>query len=149
MNAPCNGWVLAADAMLLAHFAFVAFVVLGFAYIWAGRAAGWKSAGNPRFRVAHLAAMGIVLAQSLLGAVCPLTKWENDLRVRGGQGEAYETTFMQEWLHRLLFFDLDEKAFMVIYAVFFALIVATFRFVPVDWKRGRRKDGGAADAGRD
>ncbi len=143
MRQAYNRYLLAADAILIAHFALVAFVVLGFVLIWIGRFSGWKFARNPKFRICHVLAMGIVLCESLFGMICPFTEWENDLRVIGGQGQMYETSFMQEWIHRIMFFNLSEEAFIVLYAVFFALILVTFWIVPIEIKlRGVSKSQG-------
>lgn len=113
---------LLADAILLVHFAFTSFVVIGFLLILIGLAAGWRWVRNRYFRLAHLAAIAIVVAQAWLGRICPLTTWENDLRVRGGQ-EGYAETFVQHWLHRVLFFDAEPWVFTAIYTVFGALVL--------------------------
>ena len=62
MQAGTNTYSLLADLMLLVHFAFVAFVVLGFLAIWVGYFCRWPFVRDLRFRVAHLLAMSVVLA---------------------------------------------------------------------------------------
>ncbi|MBW2568057.1 MAG: DUF2784 family protein [Deltaproteobacteria bacterium] len=37
------------------------------------------------FRICRILVMGIVLCESLIGMICPLTEWENYFRVRGGK----------------------------------------------------------------
>jgi hypothetical protein len=66
---------LLADAVLIVHFLFVLFVVGGLLAIWAGALIGWVWVRNLRFRVAHLAAILFVMAESLVGIACPLTVW--------------------------------------------------------------------------
>ena len=83
-----------------------------------------------RFRMAHLLAMGFVAAESLVGMVCPLTEWENNLRVRAGGGAKYEASFIEHWLSGILFYEVSERTFMLIYCGFFALVVATYWVVP-------------------
>ena len=117
---------LLADILLLIHFAFVAFVVLGFVVIWIGHFCRWPFVRNLRFRIAHLAAIGFVLAESLGGIVCPLTTWENQLRTSAGQDAAYSGSFIQHWFGRILFHDWSEQTFTVIYAAFFLFVVLTF-----------------------
>ncbi|MCK5172167.1 MAG: DUF2784 domain-containing protein [Planctomycetes bacterium] len=136
MDAGYNKYLFGADAILVTHFAFVAFVVLGLAFIWVGHFAGLGAVRNVKFRLCHVLAMGIVLCQSLLGRICPLTEWENSLRIRGGAGQAYETSFMQEWVHRIMFFDLSTQAFAVIYTMFFLLILLTIWKIPPARPRG-------------
>ncbi len=139
MAVAYNWYVLAADGMLLIHFAYVGFVVLGLAFIWLGYFAHWKSVRNAKFRVCHVLAMGIVLCESLVGAICPLTEWESALRIKGG-AQPYESSFMQEWIYRTMFFDFSEQTFTLIYGVVFALILLTFWAIPPEFalKRNRR-----------
>jgi Protein of Unknown function (DUF2784) len=117
---------LLADAILLVHFAFVAFVVAGFALIWTGYLLRWSFVRNLRFRVIHLLAIGVVLAESLAGFICPLTTWENQLRIRAGKSAGYEGSFIQHWLDRLLFYEWSEVTFTIVYALFFLFVVVTF-----------------------
>ncbi len=132
MNPAYNKYLLAADGILLMHFVFVAFVVLGFVFIWIGHIVKLKFAKNAKFRICHVLTMGIVLCESLVGMICPLTEWENDLRVKGGEGQIYETSFIKEWIHKIMFFDFSERMFVVIYVVFFALILLTYWIIPPD-----------------
>ena len=130
-------YLILADFILLAHFAFVAFIILGFLVIWAGYFLRWGFVRDFRFRMAHLVAMGFVAAESLVGMVCPLTEWENSLRVRGGGGAKYEASFIEHWLGGVLFYEVSERTFMAIYCGFFALVVVTYWVVPP--KRRREK----------
>ncbi len=109
---------LLADIVLIVHFAFVSFVVGGLAAIWIGAAAGWRWVRNFWFRIAHLAAIAYVAAESVVGAVCPLTVWEDALR-----GVAAERSFIARWVQRILFYDFPEWVFTTAY-VLFALVVA-------------------------
>jgi len=110
-----------ADAILVVHFAFVAFVVVGFVLILIGLVMGWAWVRNRSFRVAHVVAIGVVVAQAWLGRICPLTIWENQLRRLAGQ-EPYVETFVQHWLHRWMFFDAEPWVFTTIYTAFGALV---------------------------
>jgi Protein of Unknown function (DUF2784) len=116
---------LLADIVLVAHFAFVAFVVGGLAAIWIGAAAGWRWVRNFRFRVAHLAAIVFVAAEALLGIMCPLTVWEDALR-----GRESETGFIARWIHGLMFYQLPGWVFTVAYVTFALVVTMTYRLVP-------------------
>ncbi|NNE35497.1 MAG: DUF2784 family protein, partial [Rhodothermales bacterium] len=70
--------------MLFAHVLFVAFVIFGLVLILAGKLRAWSWVRNPWFRLAHLAGIAVVVLQSWLGAICPLTKWEVALREKAG-----------------------------------------------------------------
>lgn len=122
-----------ADAVLVIHFAFVAFVVAGFLMVWIGRIAGWNFVRNFWSRSAHLAAIGVVAAESLAGVVCPLTIWENDLRRASGGGAGYAGSFVQHWIHRLMFFEASEGVFTAAYVLFFTGVLASFWFVTPCW----------------
>lgn len=116
---------LLADAVLLLHFAFVAFVVGGLALVWVGAAAGWGWVRNFWFRAAHLGAILFVVAESLIGAVCPLTIWEDALR-----GAREQKSFVARWVHRILFYDFPERVFTIAYIAFALAVIATLWLVP-------------------
>ncbi len=124
---------LLADTLLVVHFAFVVFVVAGFMLILAGLLARWSWIHNQKFRIAHLAAIGIVVLQAWFGQLCPLTAWENELRRRAGQS-GYSETFVEHWLHELLFYEAAPWVFTTIYTCFGALVVLV-------WLLGRRGGG--------
>ena len=128
-----DAWLysLLADAILLFHFAFVAFVVVGFLLILIGVLARWSWVHNRVFRVAHLAAIGIVVLQAWFGQLCPLTVWENELRHAAGQS-GYAETFIEHWLHKVLFYQAEPWVFTVIYTGFGVLVVLV-------WYLGRRR----------
>jgi hypothetical protein len=118
---------LLADTMLVIHFAFVVFVVLGFILILLGLPARWSWVHNRKFRIAHLAAIGFVVVQAWFSQLCPLTLWENELRSRAGQS-GYSETFIEHWLHKVLFFDAEPWIFTTIYTCF-GLLVALVWFL--------------------
>jgi polyferredoxin len=120
-----NAYTLAADAVLLVHALFVAFVVIGQALILAGLWRGWRWVRNFRFRVTHLAAIGIVVAQGWLGVLCPLTVLENVLRRRAGQAP-YAHSFIGHWLQRIIFYEAEAWVFTALYTAFGALVVLTW-----------------------
>jgi len=114
-----------ADAILVTHFGFVIFVVGGFVLILLGLRRGWSWVRNRKFRLAHLAAIGIVMVQAWLGRICPLTLWESELRRLGGQAP-YTETFVQHWLHQWMFFNAEPWVFAAIYTAFGALVALTW-----------------------
>jgi hypothetical protein len=121
-----------ADVILVIHFSFVVFVVVGFVLILVGLLARWSWIHNRIFRIAHLAAIGIVVLQAWLGQLCPLTIWENALRRRAGQSD-YAETFVEHWLHEILFYQAEPWIFTTIYTAFGVLVVLV-------WFLGKRKD---------
>ncbi len=113
---------LLADAVLVTHFAFVVFVVSGFVLILLGLFAHWSWIYNRIFRITHLVAIGVVVLQAWLGQLCPLTLWENELRRLAGQS-AYTETFVEHWLHEVLFYQAEPWVFTTIYTGFGVLVV--------------------------
>jgi len=132
-------YLLLADAILVAHALIVFFNVGALPVIWLGYARGWKFVRAFSFRVAHLLLIGFVAAESVMGAICPLTTWEDTLRMKGGANPRYPGGYVAHWLHRLIFYDLDERFFAVGYGLFFALVVFTLFWVkphpPAWWRR--------------
>jgi len=120
-----TGWSLLADAVLVVHALFVAFVVLGQLAILAGLALRRPWARDFRLRAAHLAAIGIVVLQAWLGVLCPLTILENALRARAGEA-GYGDSFIAWWLHRIIFYEAEPWVFTAAYTVFGAMVLATW-----------------------
>ena len=115
-----------ADAVLLVHAGFVVFVAGGLIATWVGIALGKRFAFDPWFRGAHLAAIAFVVAQSLLGYMCPLTIWEDALR-----GSTTDKGFLQRWIHAWLYWDWPGWVFTTLYTAFGALVAWTWlRFPP-------------------
>lgn len=125
---------LLADIILVLHVGFASFVVLGLVVIWGAAFIGASWVQGRWFRGVHLVAMGVVVAESLVGVVCPLTSWESSLRSLAGQEAAYEQSFMHHWAQEFFYFDLPPWAFTCIYLAFFAAMIGTIWLVPVDWK---------------
>lgn len=120
-----NAWSLLADGVLVVHALFVGFVVVGQALVLAGLVLGWRWVRHRGFRLAHLAAIGIVVVQAWAGVLCPLTILENALRVRAGE-VAYAGSFVAHWLHALIFYDAPGWVFTVAYSGFAAVVAATW-----------------------
>jgi hypothetical protein len=120
---------LPANLILATHALFVAFVILGLAAILPGWYWHWSWVRNWRFRVLHLLAIGFVIAESWLGMICPLTEWENRAREAAG-GSTYSSSFIQHWLHEILFYDFAPWVFTVAYTIFGALVLIAWLLVP-------------------
>ena len=116
-----------ADIILIIHFMFVLFVVASLPLIWMGEWLHLKFARNFVFRLTHLAAILFVVGESLIGIICPLTSWENELR-----GIKAEQSFIQYWLHRMLYYDFPEGVLTASYVVFALLVAITFKLIPPD-----------------
>jgi hypothetical protein len=125
-------YLIAADAILVIHVLFVIFVVLGLLLIFAGKIFTWGWVHNFSFRITHLVAIGVVVMQSWLGVICPLTVWEMNLRERAGDS-VYEGSFITYWLRTLLYYRAAEWVFVLLYTLFGVLVITSWY-----WVRPRR-----------
>jgi len=121
-------YLLAADVILFTHVLFVAFVIFGLLLIIAGKLLSWFWIWNPWFRLVHLIASSVVVLQSWLGVICPLTSWEMVLRERAGDS-VYSGTFISHWLKTILYYHASEWVFIICYTVFGSLVLASWFWV--------------------
>ncbi len=140
MNPSAGGfpYALLADLVLAVHVALVLFVVCGFVAIVVGNLLVWKWVNRLGFRVAHLAAIGIVVAEAWFGIVCPLTSLEMWLRTQA-RGATYAGGFIEHWLSRILYHDLPAWVFTAVYSLFGLAVAAAWWLFPP--RRPRRGDG--------
>ncbi|HMP72193.1 MAG TPA: DUF2784 domain-containing protein [Kiritimatiellia bacterium] len=122
-------YALLADLLLILHASFILFVIGGQVAILLGALRRWTWIRNPAFRIAHLLAIGIVVAQAWAGAWCPLTLWEDALRRADGQ-PGYETSFIATWVSRAIYYEAPTWVFTLLYTAFGALILLTLWLVP-------------------
>ncbi len=126
---PYPSYQMFADFVLILHFAIVVFVVGGLVLIIAGNMRGWHWVNALWFRLAHLGAIGTVVAESWLGITCPLTTLEIWLRSRAG-GTVYSVSFIEHWLERLIFYDAPSWAFVLGYSLFGLLVLVVWWHFP-------------------
>lgn len=122
-------YALLADIVLTLHVAVVVFVVGGLVLVIAGNLLGWRWVNTVWFRVAHLGAIGFVVAETWLGLLCPLTTLEWWLRAQAGIAVEGKS-FIAYWLQRLLYYDAPWWVFAVGYSLFGLLVVATWVYFP-------------------
>jgi len=125
-------FLFAADAILFLHVLFIVFVVIGMLLIFIGKVRAWSWVRNPWFRVMHLIAISVVVVQSWIGLICPLTTLEMALRSRADD-KVYSGSFIQHWLESILYYQLPAWVFVVCYMAFGAVVVASWF-----WIRPRR-----------
>ena len=121
-------YLVAADAILLAHVFFVAFVIFSLLLIFLGKFLSWAWILNPWFRLAHLFSTAVVVLQSWLGVICPLTAWEMALRSKAGD-TVYAGSFISHWLETLLYYQAPAWVFIVCYSAFGLLVIVSWFWV--------------------
>lgn len=122
-------YTLLADAVLTMHVGVVVFVVGGLVFIVVGNPLGWGWVNGWWFRLAHLAAIATVVAESWLGLMCPLTSLEMWLRGQGG-APIHADGFISHWLQTLLYIDAPAWVFLLAYTLFGAAVVAVWWVFP-------------------
>jgi hypothetical protein len=125
---------LLADAVLVLHVAYIAFVIGGFVLTVLGIVCNWAWIRNAWFRGLHLAAIALVVLEVWSGVICPLTLWEDALR---GVAPGAPSGFIARWLQRLIFFEAPALVFIAAYTVFALLVVGTWLIAPPR-RRARR-----------
>ena len=123
-----------ADFVLVLHFSIVAFVVVGLLLIILGNLAAWSWANSLWFRLAHLSAIAIIVAESWFGITCPLTSLEAWLRSEANE-PSYAGSFIEHWVQRVLFYEAPEWVFTLGYSLFGLLVVATWWYFPPRFTR--------------
>lgn len=130
MNTAGKIYGLFADIIVVFHLLYVVFAVGGQAAILVGWPLKREFIRNASFRVAHLAAVGLVAAEAVMDVSCPLTVWEYNLRQLGGQFVHRDISFIARLARMVLFFDLPEWSFRVLHIVFGVVVLATFILIP-------------------
>ncbi|MET0916895.1 MAG: DUF2784 domain-containing protein [Burkholderiales bacterium] len=120
---------LLADVVLSLHVAIVVFVGGGLVLIIVGNLCAWHWVNVLWFRLAHLAAIAIVVAEAWFGAVCPLTSLEMWLRAKA-RATTYAGTFIEHWLQRILYYEAPAWVFTLGYTIFALIVVATWWYFP-------------------
>jgi hypothetical protein len=123
------GYGYLADAVVMAHVGYIAYVVVGQLAIMLGWIFRRQWARNFWFRTTHVIAIIIVALEAVMGWQCPLTHWENQLRALAGQ-QVEAGSFIGRLFHRLIFFQCPEAVFNAMHIGFAILVLATFLLFP-------------------
>ena len=118
-----------ASAVLYLHFAVVVFNVFWMVAIPVGAWRGWKFVRSFWWRVAHLALLGVVALQAVVGVLCFLTIWQNALITEAG-GRSDETPLIERIVTRAVFWPLPLWAFVFLYVSAFIYTAALWWLVP-------------------
>ncbi len=121
-----------ADVVVVIHATYLCFVIFGLVAILLGVMLRWKWVRNFWFRVVHFLAIAIVVAQAVLGIVCPLTSLEKLLLQESGQ-PVYTRSFVGRLVNDLIFYDAPPSVFTVCYCLFGAVVLATLILAPPKW----------------
>lgn len=119
---------IAADFVILIHFAWIAFVILGFPiFLYLN----W-----PRWRIFHLASLIAMVIMQLTHTICPLTHLEAYLTSKGTSAQVYPGKFMIEAIENLIYVE-DLTLEKITYAtiIFFIVVLLSFWLRPLRFKK--------------
>ena len=120
--------------VLSLHLAIVSFVVGGLVLIIVGNLRTWTWVNAVWFRLAHLAAIAVVVAEAWLGVGCPLTALEMWLRAKA-RATTYNGSFIEHWLQRVMYYEAPAWVFTLGYSLFGLVVVATWWYFPPRFNR--------------
>jgi hypothetical protein len=120
---------LLADCVAIVHLSYIGFVVIGFILIVIGILRQWNWVRSCWFRSAHLLAIALVCAESLVGIGCPLTTLESRLLAMAG-AVGYSRGFVGYWSDRLIFYNFSPWVFVAAYTAFALTVAAVFVIAP-------------------
>ena len=119
---------LLADALVVLHFAFIAFAIGGGLLVLARRWLAWL----------HLPVAAWALWTEFTASICPLTPWEQALRHAAGQA-GYRGGFVEHYLIPVIYPPGLTPALQVELGVaVFAINAAIYVFVWRRWRQERR-----------
>lgn len=117
-----------ADAVLVIHGLFIAWVIVGVFAVWR-----W-----PRLALLQVPALAWAVWIEASGRVCPLTPLENSLRRSAGQG-GYSGGFIEHYLGRIIYpAGLTREAQWTEAAVLTVVNVAVYSLLVVRARKARR-----------
>ena len=121
---------LAADAVVLLHLAFIAFVIGGAALLWR-----W-----PRLVVLHVPTVLWGAYAEFSGTICPLTPLENRLRALAGD-EGYRGGFVEHYLLPLIYPEALTREVQLVLGLFVVAVNVALYAAWLVTRRRRRLHG--------
>ena len=119
---------VAADVVILIHFLWIGFVILGFPVALYFNSAKW--------RLIHLAAVILMILMQVTRTICPLTYLEGWLKSGGNTKDVYPGAFIAEWVERLIYVeDMTLEKIMYATMAYLMLILLSFWFRPLRFKK--------------
>ncbi len=127
-----NIYAVLADIVVLIHFLYALTIVLGLIAIYIGKFLNWKFVRNATLRLIHLVMIGIVAFESIFHIECPLTYLEYKL-LSLAKIHYKATPFIAGFINKILFWNLPNEFFDILYIVLALFILLSFFIVKVDF----------------
>ena len=135
MSALAN---LAANVVAVVHIGYFLFIVGGMVAIVASLRRHIPWVRNPWFRIAHIAAIYIVLFEEVTGFPCPLNVLQWSIR-EPATGSKESSSGVGGLLDYLLYHTISPLALDIMYWSFGALVLLMLWLVPPRWPTIRRR----------
>ena len=122
--------IIFSEIVLLLHFFIFLFIVFSFFFIPFGYYKNWEWVKNKNYRLIHLFLMGIVLIETILGFMCPLTILENFLR-----SDIKVNNKFTEIIHQIMYWNFSNYQFIILYLLSFLYLIFLWFFFKPDFKK--------------
>ncbi len=118
-----------ADLVIVTHFMWILFVVLGFPVFLYLNLPGW--------RLLHLAALIATIIMQITRTICPLTYLEAYLKSKNISDAVYPGAFIIEKVESMIYVDdlITLERITWLTTIFFIIVLLSFWFRPVKLKR--------------
>jgi Protein of Unknown function (DUF2784) len=120
---------LLAGLVLGVHVGVILFNLFGLVAVPVGAWRGWGFVRIFWWRALHLAALGVVALQALLGRACFLTNWQDSLLQDAGE-TGPGVPLIQRWVNQVIFWPLPIWFFAMLYVAVLIYAILLWRLVP-------------------
>lgn len=140
-------WRLLADIIVVIHFLFVIFMIVGFLFtlaavigVYVFRRRGWfaRFFAWSAFRWTHVCGIAFVGSLAVMEKYCPLTILENAIRRRGQDGGEYSGSFIIHYIEKLLYPNVPPLA-LLIPTIFIAGFTLAIFIIRPPWREKSQK----------
>lgn len=118
-----------ADAIIVVHFLYILFMLLGFLLTGYALFFRQKFFDWWLFRLLHLLGIFYVVSLNILGKYCPLTILENELRLKYEAYSVYSGSFIIHYLEKLVYPDVNPLVIQIptVFLAIFTIVVFIVR----------------------
>lgn len=121
-------YLLLSDAIMVIHFAWVAFNLFGFFF----------ARKFPKIKILHIGTLTATAVLMLAEKPCPLTIWEQQLRRRIDPALSYEESFLSHYLGKVIYIDAPPHTLTVLTSILALLAIFFYLILPFLKKRRNR-----------
>ena len=122
--------IIFSEIVLFFHFCIFLFMILSFFLIPLGYYQKWEWVKNKYYRLIHLVLMGIIVIETILGFMCPLTILENFLR-----NDIEINNKITQIIHQIMYWDLQTYQFIILYLLSLLYLIFLWFFFKPDFKK--------------